>query len=309
MIPERPAATEPAATDTSRAVGIGILLMIAAMLIMPVMDAGAKLLTPRLPIWEIVWARFFAHSLWAAPLFLARHRPSDLFAGQVGLQLFRSSLIVPATALYFAAIAVMPLADALAVFFVYPCIATMLAPIVLGDRVGVWRWTATIVGFIGALVVIQPGAEVISEGALLVLAGAVFIAVYGLLTRKLAGQAPPMVTLMMTGLLGLAVTTPFAFANWVPPTAAEWGLFLVIGLSSSVGHWLMIEAYERAPVSVIAPLGYIEIVTATLLGFLLFADFPSSTTWLGIAIIVASGLIIGWRERVRARERSTPGAA
>ena len=302
MIPERLAATEKA-----RSIGIGILLMIAAMLIMPVMDAVAKLLTSRIPLWEIVWARFFAHTVLTVPVFLANHRPAELFAGSPGLQILRSSLIVPATALYFAAIASMPLADALAVFFVYPCIATALAPWVLGDRVGVWRWTATGIGFFGALVVIQPGSGVISQAALLVLAGSLFIAVYGLLTRKLAGRAPPLVTLMMTGMLGLIVTTPLALASWVPPTPAEWGLFMLIGLSSTVGHWLMIEAYERAPVSVIAPLAYIEIISATLLGYLMFSDFPTPTTWLGIAIIVVSGLIIGWRERVRASERGARG--
>ncbi len=277
----------------------GIGLMVAAMLLLPVMDAAAKFMSVRIPIVELVWARFFFHSVLLAPIMLWRHPVRNLWPQRPLLQTVRALAIVAATACFFLGISMMPLADMLAVFFIYPFVVTALSPWVLGDRVGAWRWSATAIGFIGALVIIRPGFATMSIGVAYAIGAGLCYSFYALSTRKLAGSDPPLVTLFFTGLVGLTVSSCALPLVWVWPTPLEWGLMLLIGLVSAIGHACVIMASERAPAPLLAPLAYIEIVSATILGYVLFADLPDRTTWIGIAIIVASGLVIVWREKVR----------
>jgi drug/metabolite transporter (DMT)-like permease len=292
----------PAKSESRALAGIG--LTVAAMLILPVMDAAAKFMSARIPIVELVWARFFFHTLLLAPIMLARYSMRQLWPRRPLLQTVRALTIVGATACFFNAVSAMPLADALAVFFIYPFIVTALSPWVLGDRIGVWRWSATAIGFIGALVIIRPGFTTLSVGVLYAIATGLCYSFYALSTRKLAGSDPPLVTLFFTGLVGLVVASALLPAIWVEPQPFEWALMGLIGLVSAVGHACVIVASERAPAPLLAPLGYIEIISATILGFVLFADLPDTATWVGMAIIVASGLVITWREKVRGVNRA-----
>ncbi len=277
----------------------GIGLMVVAMLALPIMDAAAKYMSARIPTLQLVWARFFFHTLLLIPIALWHHPVRELFPQRAGLQTVRALMILCATALFFRAVALMPLADTLAVFFIYPFIITAFAPWVLGDRVGVWRWTATIIGFIGALVIIQPGFATLTQGVLFAIGAGFSYSFYALSTRKLAGIDPPLVTLFFTGLIGLVVTSVLLPFAWVVPQAGDWMLMAVMGLVSAAGHYCVILASECAPAPLLAPLAYVEIISATLLGYFIFADLPDRMTWIGIAIIVASGIVIAWREKVR----------
>lgn len=277
----------------------GIGLMVVAMLALPIMDAAAKYMSARIPTLQLVWARFFFHTLLLIPIALWHHPVRGLLPQRAGLQTVRALMILCATALFFRAVALMPLADALAVFFIYPFIITAFAPWVLGDRVGVWRWTATIIGFIGALVIIQPGFATLTHGVLFAIGAGFSYSFYALSTRKLAGIDPPLVTLFFTGLIGLVVTSVLLPFAWVVPQAGDWMLMAVMGLVSAAGHYCVIRASESAPAPLLAPLAYVEIISATLLGYFIFADLPDRMTWIGIAIIVASGIVIAWREKVR----------
>ncbi len=277
----------------------GIVLMIVAMLALPVMDAAAKYMSGRIPTLQLVWARFFFHTLLLTPIVLWLHPVRALLPQRAGLQTARALMILCATALFFRAVAAMPLADTLAVFFVYPFIITAFSPWVLGDRVGVWRWTATIVGFVGALVIIQPGFATLTYGVLFAVGAGFCYSFYALSTRKLAGIDPPLVTLFFTGLVGLVVTSAMLPVVWVMPRPEDWMLMAVMGVVSAAGHYCVILASENAPAPLLAPLAYIEIISATLLGYFIFADLPDRMTWIGIAIIVASGIVIAWREKVR----------
>ncbi len=278
---------------------LGVGLMVAAMLALPIMDAAAKYMSGRIPTLELVWARFFFHTAILTPLALWHYPVRALVPQRAGLQTVRALMILCATALFFRAVASMPLADTLAVFFIYPFVITALAPWVLGDRVGVWRWTATIIGFAGALVIIQPGFASLSYGVLFAIGAGLCYSFYALSTRKLAGIDRPFVTLYFTGCVGLLVTSCILPAVWVMPGPGDWALMALIGLVSAAGHYCVIRASENAPASLLAPLAYIEIISATLLGYFIFADLPDRTTWIGIAIIVASGAVIAWREKVR----------
>ena len=283
----------------------GIVMMVGAMLLVPTLDGLAKHLSADYGTLQLVWARYFFHAAALLPFVLWRYGRRALAPQRPVLQILRGGLLLASTVLFFAAIARMPLADAVALVFVYPMAVTLLSALVLGEAVGPRRWSAVVVGFIGALIVIRPGLGVIGQGGLLALGAGGAYALYVLTTRQLAGSAPPLVTLTFTALLGCLVTTlavPFA---WRTPDALDLALMVAMGLIAAAVHFLIIRALEHASASLLAPYGYSEIVMATAIGFFVFGDFPDAWTWLGIAVIVASGLYISLRERVLRLARRT----
>ena len=277
--------------------------MLGAMAIIPVMDATAKLLSERFHTVQLVWARYFFHLLLFLPFVLWRHGARVVRPGRPVLQVVRGSLLMVSTGLFFIAIAFMPLADALAVVFVYPFIVTALSPVVLGERVGIWRWGAVAVGFVGTVIIIRPGLGVVSVGVPFALAAGTVYACYVLSTRKLAGVDPPLVTLAFTGLVGAVVSSALVPFFWITPEPGDWPLMLLMGFCAAVGHFAIILAHEKATAAQLAPIGFSEIVSASLLGYLYFGDFPDAVTWLGIAIVVAGGVVISLREARRARAK------
>lgn len=274
----------------------GLALMLLAMALIPTMDAFAKLLSDRYHLIQIVWARYFFHLVLFLPFVIWRFGFSSLRPQRLGLQLLRGTFLLVSTGLFFAAIARIPLADALATVFIYPFIITACAPLLLGEKVGIRRWTAVAVGFLGACVIIRPGFGVMDIGTLLAMAAGSAYAFYVLTTRKLARSAPATVMLAFTGLVGALASSAAVPFVWIWPGPTDWLIMISIGLIAATGHLLIILAYERAEASQLSPLGYSEIVSATLLGFFIFGDLPDTLTWLGIAIVVASGVYISLRE-------------
>jgi drug/metabolite transporter (DMT)-like permease len=226
-----------------------------------------------------------------------------------GLQVVRGSLLMVSTACFFGAIADIPLADALAIVFVYPFIVTALSPMLLGDQVGVWRWGAVVVGFAGAMIIIRPGFQELSPAMLMALGAGSVYALYVLLTRKMAGGDPPLVTLLMTGLVGTVVMSLLVPFVWVMPTNEDLAIMVGIGALAALGHYMIIVAHEWASAPQLAPFGYVEIVAGTMVGYLMFGDLPEMLNWLGMAVIVASGIVIAWREARLARHLRMAKAA
>jgi drug/metabolite transporter (DMT)-like permease len=285
----------------------GFLTMLAAMAILPVMDGFAKHLQGDYPLMQVVWARYTFHLLAMAPVLLARFGPRALRPERMREQVLRGGLLLSATMLFFAAIAAMPLADALALFFVSPLVVTLLATVVLGEPVG-WRRAAAVgVGFLGVLAIVRPGSGVFGAAALLALGAGTVHGLYMLATRRLAGSAPPLVTLFYTALLGAVVTSVLVPFWWVPPTPGDLATMALLGVLAASGHFLVIRAFDHAPAAWLAPVGYAEIVMTTLVGYVGFGDFPDAWTWVGIVIIVASGLFISLLER-RTYRSLRPGA-
>lgn len=275
---------------------LGMAVMVAAMAFIPLMDGIAKALTERNPTLEVVWARYFFHFLFLLPLVLWRYGNRTFVSSRPGLQVLRGCLLLTATICFFGAIADIPLVDATAIVFVYPFIVTALAPLVLGEKVGVWRWSAVVVGFIGAMIVIRPGFQTVSPAMMLALGTGLSYAIYVLLTRKMAGSDPPLVTLLITGLVGTIGSSLMLPFVWVTPTPNDFLLMMLIGVMAAIGHYGIIVAHEWASAPLLAPYSYVEIVSATIVGYVLFGDLPESLTWLGIFVIVASGIVIAWRE-------------
>lgn len=289
-----PAAAQAAPSESPLA---AILLLVTAMAMVPLMDGIAKFLSASYPVSQVVWGRYFFHLLILLPLVLWRHGRQGLLPRNPAVQVLRSAFLLLSTVFFFAAIALIPLADAIALVFVSPLIVTACSPLVLGEQVGLRRWSAVIVGFAGACIIIRPGLDVLQWGSLLALAAGSTYAFYVLMTRKLSGSAPPLVTLFYTALLGAAVMTAVMPFTWVAPSNRDLGLMLAMGAIAAGGHYLIIKAFERAPASLLAPYGYSEIVTATLVGYLAFGDFPDAWTWIGIGVIVCSGIYISLREQ------------
>ena len=274
-------------------------MMVTAMALIPIMDGIAKHLSDSFPTLQVVWARYFFHLILLLPFVLWRYGRGALTPPRLPLQILRGGLLLAATALFFAAIARIPLADAIALVFVYPLVVTALSALLLGETVGPRRWAAVTVGFLGAVIVIRPGFGLFDLGGLMAAAAGSLYAFYILLTRKLAGSAPPLVTLAFTALVGALVSSAAVPFAWVTPDWDALGLMVLIGLIAVIGHFLIIRAFEFAPASLLAPYGFSEIVMATLVGYVAFGDFPDTVTWLGIAVIIASGIYISLRERRR----------
>ena len=231
--------------------------------------------------------------------FAARGELKRLRTARPGLQIMRGLLLAGASLLYFTSLTVLPLAEAAAIGFVMPLFLALLAVPMLGERMDGARLAAVLVGLAGALVIVRPGAAVFTPYALLPVGMALCNALYQILTRKVAGVEHPLTSLVWGAIVGavlLSFTLPFA---WVTPTdPAHWALLGVIGVLASVGHFVLIRAYDYASATGLAPFFYTQLVWVMLLGWLVFGDFPDGWSLLGMGIIVASGIYLVGRQRL-----------
>jgi drug/metabolite transporter (DMT)-like permease len=290
-------------------------IMAFAMTLLPLMDAIAKWLatTGSLSPGQVTFYRFALQVAMAGVLLLALTGFGGLKPRRLWPNILRGVLLGLASLFFFTAVKYMPLADAIAVFFVEPMILTVLSAIFLKEPIGWRRWTAVVIGFAGAMIVIQPSFSLFGVVSLLPLGTATLFAVYMLLNRTLSTQDGPLVMQCMAGLGGAAATglallagATFGISDLalgIPALVNEWLLLLALGILATFGHMLVVEAFRHAQASLLAPFQYIEIISATIVGLLVFGDFPTVSKWLGIAIIVGSGLYTFWRE---SRSRTGP---
>ncbi len=285
-------------------------MMAAGMLWIPCIDAIAKFLGESVPPGQIAASRFLFQSLLLFPLLLLAGGLPQVPWRQLHLHAARGALIALATAFFFTALKYMPIADAIAIFFVEPLILTLLSGLFLGEAVGWRRMSAVMVGFMGALIVIRPGFGWAGWPALMPLLAAACFAVYLVLTRRMAQTGDAVQMQFWAGVFGfLTMAAVLAFGSLagipaltaVSPDTNEWLLLFALGLVATAGHMLVVHAFRRAPAGVLAPFQYLEIISATVLGYLIFDDFPDAVTWTGVAIIIGAGLYVFHRERKLAR--------
>lgn len=279
--------------------------MLTAMTLLPLMDIIAKYLGNSMASGQVAWSRFFFQSLLLLPF--AIRLKSQWPTKDWHFHALRGFLIATATLFFFTSLIKLPVADALAIFFVEPLILTLLSPIFLGERFGWRRLIAIGIGFIGALIIIKPGAQVFGIYALLPLCASVCFAFYLILTRKLAQQTDPILIQFFTGISGMALLSTallfgsqfeFSFlqASWPDPT--QWMLMALLGTIGCFAHLLVVYAFKLLDAATLAPFQYFEILGATLFGWYFFKDIPTTSTWIGITIIVGSGIYVYWREKV-----------
>lgn len=301
----------------------GIVLMLAFCVLAPLLDACSKLATATLPVGQITTARFVIQGVLMIPVALAMRLSWHISPRALGLVTLRAIFLILSTYGFVAGVEVMPIADALAIVFVEPFILLILGYLIFGDHIGPRRIAASVVGFAGALLVIQPSLSAYGHVALFPLLTAFSFAFYMLVTRSISAHLHPVTQQLHTSLIGSAICLPISWAmhgagipslETVMPQGLGWVWLFGVGFWAATSHMCMTVALKYAPASTLAPLHYLEIVTAVLLGYLVFGDFPDPLTWAGIAVIVSSGLYIIHRERInaatiRAARQAKPAAA
>ena len=276
----------------------GILYMIFMSGCIVSMDASAKTLSSEMPLLMVVWGRYLFNFIFIA-LFFFRGDPRDLVrTKRFNLQILRSFLGLSATFTFWGALVFLSLVDCVAIVFISPLLVTALSVLFLGEKVGVHRWGAVIMGFIGVMIIIRPGMGIVHWAVILPLITALFWANYQITTRILSRTDSALTTLFYTAAGGLFFTTFAVWLDWVTPTFKQWFIFACLGFLGTMGHYFLIKAFERAPASMLAPFNYTSILWSILLGYVLFGDFPDQWTIAGVVIIILSGLyIVQWERR------------
>lgn len=295
----------------------GVALMLGFCLTAPMIDVFAKLATQSVSVGQVTLARFVLQAVFMLPLLRLMGLPVRYPRAVAGLVLARAGIAVLFTSSFVAAVSVMPIANALSIVFIAPFILMLIGKLVLGEAVGVYRVAAAMAGFAGALFVIRPGLAALGPVALLPLMTAVFFALYLMVTRRLSPLIHPVAMQAHTALAALAIVVPMLAAGvatgleplaWSTPSGDVWLFLLGVGVAATISHLAITFALRFAPSATLAPLQYLEIVTAVVMGFIVFGDFPAPLTWAGITIIVASGLYVIHRERVTVRRAAPPAA-
>ncbi len=302
------AQTKPLSSSTDRPVA-GMVLASLAALLLPVMDALAKLLGEQgaMSPGQLTFLRFAIQAVVCFAFLALAGNWRGLRSERFAMNFLRGALLAIGSLFFFVAIKYMPLADAFAIFFVGPLILTLQSFVFLREPVGWRRIVASFVGFGGALIVIQPSLAIFGVISILPLVSAACFATYLLLNRVVGQTDGPMAMQFVAGLGGasviavtMLVAAPFGVADMaITPTSdlVVWVLVFVMGGFGLLGHYVFVRAYQFAPASMLAPFTYLEIISAVALGWMLFGEFPTLGKWGGIAIIVGSGLYVFWRER------------
>ena len=273
-----------------------ITLNLLAWIMLPIMDGFAKYLSSTIPVLQITWSRYFFTVVIALPVMLIFFRKNFKWTEQPKLQLIRGLLLFCANILFFYSISVISLAKALTLAFIAPLIVTILSPFFLGEKVGIRRWLAVIVGFFGSLIVLRPGFVEINLASIAALGTGVLYGFYLIVTKKLHKSDHPLLTLLLTGVVGAIIGSLIVPSIWVQPSIQEWYMMFAIGFFASIGHLFLILSLKYADASKLAPFGYFEIITNIIIGYYYFNHFPDTWTFLGLSIIILSGIYIFRRE-------------
>jgi drug/metabolite transporter (DMT)-like permease len=296
----------------------GVALMLGFCVTAPMLDVAAKLASYSVPVGQITTARFLVQCVLMAPFVRVMRLSLRVPREQWLALMFRAVLLFVSTFCFIAAIRIMPLADALAIVFVAPFIVLLVGKFYLSEDVGLRRLGAAIVGFLGVLFVIQPSFAAFGAVALFPLGTAMGFAFYILVTRRLSRRMHPVTLQFHTGLIASVLCLPvmiFAEGTGVDlldpvwPEGIAWLWLFGVGFFAALSHMMMTYALSLAPSATLAPLQYLELPVATLLGYLVFRDFPNALSLTGIAIIIGAGLYMIHRERVTARQLITGRAA
>ncbi len=288
----------------------GVVLMIAFCMLAPLLDVASKLATVEIPVGQITLARFVVQGALMLPIAIWLGADWRMSRVTLGLVFLRALFLLLSTYCFIAAVAVMPLADALAIVFIEPFILLILGHFMFGDEVGPRRIIASGFGFLGALLVIQPSFHAFGLVVLYPLGTAFLFSFYMLVTRMMSSAMQPVAMQLHTALAGVVLCAPviwladgtgIASLDPVMPQGIYWLWLFGVGFWAAISHMCMTYALRYAPSATLAPLHYLEMVMAVALGYFVFSDFPNAMTWLGIVIICGSGLYIVFRERNLAR--------
>lgn len=279
---------------------LGIFFMCSAGVLFTIMGGFGKILGSNYSSLQVSWARTFIHLVFMLAMFMPASGFRLLRTRRLGTQLARSTMLFLSNLCFFYAITFIPLAMASSISLASPLIVALLAWPMLGERTTRTRVIALGIGFLGVLVVIRPGTELFHPASLFILGSASSYSIYQILTRQIAGtEAPETLATYsaVVGAIGMLVVLPFV---WITPAAlADIAMFIGIGVLGGAGHYFVARALISAPANIVTPFQYFQLIGAVTVGYLFFGDLPDSLTWLGAAIIIGSGLFIGWSQSRR----------
>jgi drug/metabolite transporter (DMT)-like permease len=272
--------------------GRGIVMAILATIGYAVVDSLSKYQARDYPVTMIVWARYAVPLMLLLMIFLPSRGRRMLRTDFPGMQLLRGVLLTAGTVFVVLAVRAMPIAEAQAIGFIHPVLLTLLAVIFLGEKVSPLGWTAVLLGFSGVLIIVRPGGGLFTPAALLPLGLALCYSSYQILTRMISRKEDSINSLfcvLLVGTLVMSLALPF---SWVDPTPKGFFIFALIGITSGLGQFSIIKALEYAPASFLAPFAYGQLLWVSIIGVLVFGDFPDAITMVGIATVVAGGLLV-----------------
>ena len=282
----------------------GVAMMIGATLIFALQDGISRHLAGAYNVYMVVMIRYWFFALFVVAL--AARQPGGIRAAtrsaQPLVQVARAVLLVTEVIVMIQAFVILGLVESHAVFTCYPLLVAALSGPVLGERVGWRRWVAIGIGFVGVLIILQPGVKVFSPAALIPLLSAFMFALYGLLTRYVARRDSAAVSFFWTGTVGALATTAVGMWFWQPMTTPDWGWMSLLCITAITAHWLLIKAYEAAEASAIQPFAYLQLVFVAVLGLTIFGEVLKPEVALGAAVVVGAGLFTLWRGRVAAQK-------
>lgn len=275
---------------------VGILLMVAAVIFFALKDAFAKMSGGNYSPVMIIWAQFAFMSALYLPILVTRYGWRILIPQPLGWQILRGLSITAAMGLFYWSILLIPLADATAMAFTAPLIVTALSPWMLNEKVGIRRWSMVVVGFAGALILLRPAFTGDGLGYIIAFSTGLLLGFFYALNRKLANAAPPLASIAYSAYIGLFALIPLVPFHWSPPRSEDsWLIFGFVAVAA-VGQTLLISAFRHGQASLVAPFHFVQIVAATLFGLIFFSQFPDGLTWLGVTVVVSSGIYIAVRE-------------
>ena len=284
-------------TDSARNRLTGIGLVSLTYLLFSLLDGSAKWLVGGLPVIMVVWLRFVSQVLIAGAVLFPLRGLALVKTDHLRWHVLRALMFVAMTGINFWALQYLQLTVTSAIFFTVPLIIAVLSAPLLGERLDRGRWLAILGGFIGVLVIVQPGSAEFHPAMLACIVNAVLYALFMLMTRRLAAYDSPETIQYLPAIGAALVLTPFAIAAWEwPDSWLEWTAAGLMGVLGSLGHYLLALAHRYAPSSVIAPFLYQQVLYMALIGYLAFGDVPSAAVWIGAAIVVCSGLYLFSRE-------------
>ncbi|MGQ0510606.1 MAG: DMT family transporter [Betaproteobacteria bacterium] len=291
-----------AAPDSQKSFLRGVLMLFVAVGIFTLLDSCGKYLSRWYPVPAVVWARYAANVVVLLAFLAATGRLRLLKTARPGLQFARGVLLAGATVIFFTSLTVLPLAEASAIGFVMPLFLALLAVPMLGERMDGARLAAVVVGLAGAMLVARPGSAAFTPYALLPIGMAVCNALYQILTRKVAGVEPALTSLVWGALVGALLFTFALPFYWVTPTDPfHWALLGAMGVLASVGHYILIKAYDHASATALAPFFYLQFAWILVIGWVVFGDFPDGWSLAGMGIIAGSGLYVIGHQRLAVR--------
>jgi drug/metabolite transporter (DMT)-like permease len=277
----------------------GIALILLSTVFLGSSDVTAKYLAATLPSIEIAWIRFLVFALIMVPAMVPGSPLYAMRTERLGFQLLRGAALLGSSLFFISGLRYLPIAEASATGFVSPLFVTALSIVFLGEHVGLRRWIATALGLIGVLIILRPGTSAFHPAAFFPILSALSWASTLVMTRMMSGREAAITTMTYSAIAGLAILTALVPFVWVTPSWNDILLGIFIGVASTAGQWIVVLAFRYADASVLAPFQYTQLLWVGILGFLIFGEVPDVWTVTGAMFVVASGLYIAHRERVR----------